>query len=80
MKIWDSVSGACLFTLLGHKEEVNSAVFNYAGTQIVSASSDYTMRIWDATSGKCMLKLVGHINEVNSAVFNNAGTQVFSAS
>lgn len=46
-KIWDVRTGQCVHTLSGHRGEVSSTQFNFAGTLCVSGSIDCTCRLWD---------------------------------
>jgi WD40 repeat protein len=41
-----------LSTLIGNVEPVRSVVFSPNGDQIVSGSSDHTVRVWDVASSK----------------------------
>jgi WD40 repeat protein len=47
-------SGRCIHTLSGHRGEVSSTQFNYAGNLCVSGSIDRTCRLWDVGSGRCI--------------------------
>jgi len=51
--IGDSWS-ACLQTLEGHSDWVNSVAFSHDSTRLASASGDSTVKIWDASSGACL--------------------------
>jgi len=46
---WD----ACLLTLEGHSDGVNSVVFSHDSTMVASASDDKTVRIWNTETGIC---------------------------
>jgi WD40 repeat protein len=46
IKIWNSTTGLCLLTLMGHTESVYSICELDAG-RIVSVSSDNTLRVWN---------------------------------
>src|SRR5271168_4544674 len=46
--------GACMQTLYGHSNCVNSVAFSHDGTQVVSGSYDKTVNTWDASSGACL--------------------------
>lgn len=46
IRLWDVSEAAQLVVLNGHTRTVNSASFNSAGTLIVSASEDGTIRLW----------------------------------
>ncbi|KAK7582833.1 hypothetical protein V3481_012131 [Fusarium oxysporum f. sp. vasinfectum] len=83
LTVWPQVKedwDACLLTLEGHSDNVNSVVFSHDSTMLASASEDKTVRIWDLKTGKCERVLEGHIGWVNSLVFSNNSTMVASAS
>jgi len=79
-RIWNAVSGREERRLVGHTEQVTSAVFSPVGKKIVTTSEDKTARIWDAESGKELQKLVGHSWHVNSASFSPDGKRIVTAS
>jgi hypothetical protein len=62
-----------------HDDTVDSAVFNAAGTRIVTASFDGTARLWDA-DGRPVGRIMTHDDGVYRAVFNASGTQIVTAS
>jgi WD40 repeat protein len=80
VKIWDTGSGKCIRTLMGHSNSVNSVAFSHDSTWLVSASKDNTVKIWDTGSGKCLQTLMGHSNSVNSVAFSHDSTRLVSAS
>src|SRR5437762_11407368 len=55
---------ACLQTLEGHSNPVNSVAFSAEGNHLASGSGDCTVKIWDAATGKCLQTLDGHSNWV----------------
>ncbi len=65
---------------VGHSDEVTSAQFSPNGKQVVTASSDNTVRIWDVNSGKLLQSLKGHTNKVISAIFSPNGNYILSTS
>ncbi|KAG4427648.1 hypothetical protein IFR05_016868 [Cadophora sp. M221] len=69
-----------LQTLEGHSGSVMSVAFSPDGTQVVSGSSDQTVRLWDAATGALQQTLEGHSNWVWSVAFSPDGTQVVSGS
>ena len=71
---------ACLQTLEGHSDRVNSVVFSHDSTRLASASDDSTVKIWDATNGDCLQTLEGHSDRVKSVVFSHDSTRLASAS
>ena len=66
--------------LKGHTDHVRSAAYSPDGREIVSASSDNTIRIWDAVTGECKRVLEGHTSSVNSAAYSPDGREIVSAS
>ena len=64
--------------LKGHTERVNSVAFSNDGMQIVSGSSDKSVRVWDVSTGVEIKELKGHIGAVYSVAFSSVGTQIVS--
>ncbi|WZH40870.1 LOW QUALITY PROTEIN: NACHT domain-containing protein [Fusarium acuminatum] len=73
---WD----ACLLTLEGHGDFVNSVVFSHDSKKVASASDDHMIGIWNAETGECERVLEGHSSRVNSVVFSHDSKKVASAS
>ncbi|KAH7150699.1 hypothetical protein DER46DRAFT_628659 [Fusarium sp. MPI-SDFR-AT-0072] len=71
---------ACLQTLEGHGNFVNSVAFSHDSTRLASASNDNTIMIWDASSGTNFQTIEGHTSSVNSVAFSHDSTQLASAS
>ena len=73
----------CLFTLSGHTKKVNSCDISPDGKNIVSASSDGTLKIWDADNGKEISTLEGHSTDhvltVSDCRFSPDGKRLLSA-
>jgi WD40 repeat protein len=65
-------------TLLGHQDEVISAVFSPDGQRVLTASHDRTARIWDTASGKEIARLTGHQAPVAAATYDNKGRRVLT--
>ncbi|MBR6749125.1 MAG: TIR domain-containing protein, partial [Bacteroidaceae bacterium] len=82
LKIWDTQTGKCIKTLVGHTSWIRSANFSHDpdGKYIVSASDDETLKIWDTQNWECTKTLEGHTNWVNSATFSTDGKYIVSAS
>ncbi|KAK3346917.1 hypothetical protein B0T25DRAFT_290788 [Lasiosphaeria hispida] len=72
----EQVWSRCLQAFEGHSGSAQSVAFSPDGNQIVSGSSDRTIRIWDAKSGKAIQKLEGHSDYVLSAAFSLDGSQI----
>jgi len=62
LKVWSSVSGRCLRTLVGHTGGVWSSQMD--GATVVSGSTDRTLKVWNADSGQCLHTLYGHTSTV----------------
>jgi dynein assembly factor with WDR repeat domains 1 len=73
-------SGACLFTLRGHTDEILDVTFNTTGTRIVTASADGQARVYNTMTGACLAILTGHEGEISKVTFNPQGTKVLTAS
>jgi WD40 repeat protein len=71
---------ACLQTLEGHSDTINSVAFSHDSMRLASASDDGTVKIWDASSGACLQTLEGHSDGVNSVAFSPDSTRLASAS
>ncbi len=65
---------------MDHDEAVWSASVSSDGQQVVSASSDKTMRVWNVDGREAPIVLRGHDEAVTSASFSPDGQQVVSAS
>ena len=61
--VWDSVSGASLLTLSGHKSRAHTLV-PLPDNKLASISWDHNVWVWDTTDGTLIQTLVGHTNLV----------------
>ncbi|KAK3307177.1 NACHT domain-containing protein [Chaetomium strumarium] len=62
---------ACLQTLEGHSDWVNSVAWSPDASRLASASRDKTVKIWDPTTGQCMATLeIGRINSLQFHEYN----------
>jgi WD40 repeat protein len=64
---------ASLQTLTGHTGRVMSVTFSLDGKQVLSGSSDNTVRLWDAATGAPLQTLEGHTDRVTSVAFSPDG-------
>ncbi len=82
LKIWDTESGVCLRTLIGHESGVVSCDWSPIADvpRIVSGSDDATIRIWDGKTGECRKTLTGHSNGVFSTAWSHDGQMLVSGS
>ncbi len=82
IRIWDVATRKQIGErIVGHTDTVNSVLYNFDGTLIVSASDDMTIRIWDPSTGKQRGEsLIGHTSEVLYASFSPDGKKIISAS
>jgi WD40 repeat protein len=73
-------SGREVRSFKGHSDWVNSIAFSPDGKQILSGSSDRTVRLWDVASGREIRSFKGHSGPVYSVAFSPDGKQILSGS
>jgi len=78
ISVWD-VHGDRQTDLKGHEGWVFGLAFGVNG-QLVSGSSDRTVRVWDVQAGKCLRTLRGHWGDVNDVRVSPDGEIAASAS
>jgi WD40 repeat protein len=76
---WDLPTGKHLFTMLGHSDGIDSAIF-FPDGRILSRSWDHSMRIWDGTTGRQLAVLQGHTDSVSDALILDDGRVVSCSS
>jgi len=64
VRIWDIITGACKWILVGHTQKVYSVVLDPTRNIACSGSMDGTVRIWNLQSGQCQYTLIGHTSLV----------------
>ena len=75
----DANTGALVKSLEGHVNSVHHPMFNPAGTLVVTASDDQTVKIWDVSTWQVLVTLTGHTNRVRSAAFSAPTARASSA-
>jgi len=64
IRLWDTMSGQCLHTMVGHDNWVRGLAFHPSGKFLLSTSDDKTLKIWDLKLGRCMKTLEAHAHFV----------------
>nr|MDZ8101219.1 WD40 repeat domain-containing protein [Nostoc sp. DedSLP01] len=72
--------GRLLRTLTGHSDSVNAVAVTPNGQQVISASSDNTLKVWNLATGEELFTLTGHSDWVKGIAITPNGQQVISAS
>ena len=80
LRVWDLVTGRCLFTLEGHTDSVNSVSVTPDGRRAVSGSRDKTIRVWDLVTRRCLRALEGHTRYINGVSVTPDGRRAVSVS
>jgi len=60
IKMWDTSSGLCLFTLVGHDNWVRQLKFHPRGKYLFSASDDKTLRTWHIENQRNQKTIIAH--------------------
>lgn len=76
--VWSLPEGNLEWTLKGHTDTVNSAVFSDDGTRLLSTSSDKTARLWNLKMGT-EIRALKHEGSVECGVFLSDGKSVLTA-
>jgi WD40 repeat protein len=72
--------GTPMTDLIGHGDDVRTAVFSPDGARILTSSADGTARLWDANARTEAIVLQGHTAKVTSATFSHDGALAVTAS
>jgi len=81
-KIWDTNTGACIKTLRGHKDWLNSVCFSPDGQKVVTGAWDYHVKQWNLRLPEDEINppsLSSHDGPVCQARYINHGTHFISA-
>lgn len=77
IKIWDTSTGSCIRTLVGHDNWVRGLAFSPNGKFLLSCSDDKTVRVWDLKAGaRCSKTIDAHDHFVTSITWARAKTDV----
>lgn len=63
--------GRLIRTLSGHSSSVNAVAVTPDGKQVISGSSDNTLKFWDLETGEELFTLTGYSNPRNRFVFTS---------
>lgn len=78
IKLWDTLTGRELRTLIGHNDKVHSVKFSSDGKRLISASWDKTIKLWNVENGQLIRTFIGHTEMVFSVVFSKDGKLILS--
>jgi len=72
IKIWETATGVCVATLLGHDNWVRGLAWHPSGKYIISVSDDKTIKVWDLKQGRAIKTINdAHTHFVSCLDFNN---------
>jgi WD40 repeat protein/serine/threonine protein kinase len=71
--LWNSATGARLFTLTGHAHLVTSLAFSPDGARLISGSHDRTIKVWECATGKLLFSATGHKEAVLRVGYSPTG-------
>eukprot|EP01119_Soliformovum_irregulare_P005507 TRINITY_DN17264_c0_g1_i1.p1 TRINITY_DN17264_c0_g1~~TRINITY_DN17264_c0_g1_i1.p1 ORF type:complete len:407 (+),score=107.88 TRINITY_DN17264_c0_g1_i1:297-1517(+) len=54
VKIWETATGECILTLVGHDNWVRGVQFHPSGKYLLSVSEDHSMKVWDLKQGRAV--------------------------
>ena len=77
VKIWNTLSGSCLATLLGHTDTIR-CLRKLNNKQIVTGGWDKTIKIWDVYSKECIKMLDEHKDIIFQVI--TVGNKIVSSS
>lgn len=81
-KLWlweeSNPSGTLQHTFEGHLDQIQSVIFSPDGQQILTASSDSSVRIWDRDDHSLTHVFRGHQEGVMSSVFASDGARILT--
>src|SRR5262249_19675370 len=77
---WDINTEKVIQRFVGHTEDVWTSAYSPDGTQVLTGSSDGTVRLWDIATGKEIRRYQGHTGGVAGVAFSPDGSQILSGS
>jgi WD40 repeat protein len=77
IRIWDERRGL-IDVLHGHLGPIRALAFSPKGSDVASASKDWTGRLWSVADGSLVATLNGHTNPVDGIAFNPTGDAVMT--
>jgi platelet-activating factor acetylhydrolase IB subunit alpha len=80
IKLWDTQSGQCLHTFIGHDNWVRGVVFHPSGKYLLSASDDKTLKVWDLKTGRAQKTIEAHQHFATCVAFNTNSPTVATGS
>lgn len=80
IKIWDTTTLQCLFTLNGHNNWVRGLIFHPGGKYLLSVSDDKTLRVWELKTRRNNKTLDAHTHFVTSIDMHRTAPYVCTAS
>jgi RNA polymerase sigma factor (sigma-70 family) len=79
-KLWDTATGAEIFTLRGHARWVRAVAFSPDGKVLATGGADAVVKLWDTGTWKEIGTLEGHRGEVRCLAFSPDGKRLASGS
>lgn len=79
LTVWRSTSQSMPIELTGHDGPITATMWSPDGTQIATASTDFTARVWTVATGQAVV-LRGHDNQVKSLRWSPDGRRLVTVS
>ncbi|OCK75308.1 WD40 repeat-like protein [Lepidopterella palustris CBS 459.81] len=80
VRVWDPRTGKRITKFVGHTDNVRDVLITQDGDNIMTASSDQTVKVWSMTAGRCMYTLTMHNDSVWSLFSDHPQLSVFYSS